>query len=172
MEFDPRRALGVLTRHRVDFVVIGGIAASLHGSPMVTHDLDICYARDRENLERLASALRELGARLRGAPDDVPFILDAKTLRMGDHFTFSTEAGALDCLGTPSGVSGFEEIAKNAVTYDLEGLRVRVTSLDDLMRMKAAAGRPKDRIALENLGALREEIDELEDDGRRDEDRR
>lgn len=157
--FDPVRTLRVLTEKGVRFVVIGGWAGRLLGSPTVTNDLDICYARDDENLNRLAAALGELKARLRGAPEEVPFILEAKSLRMGDHFTFSTIAGSLDCLGTPSGSTGFEELDRIASKQDLDGLTVKVAALDDLIRMKRAAGRPKDLIEVEVLGALREELE-------------
>lgn len=131
----------------------------LHGSPSMTNDLDICHSRSPENLKRLAGALVELGAKLRGAPDDVPFLLDELTLAAGQNFTFSTTAGALDCLATPSGSQGYEELATNAVEVDLDGLIVRVVGLNDLIRMKRAAGRPKDLIELEILGALRDEIE-------------
>ena len=157
--FDPVGQLGVLVRHGIRFVLIGGFAGKFWGSPTITTDIDICYARDKENLDALASALRELGATLRGAPADLPFRLDGKTLAAGDHFTFSTRLGELDCLGTPQGSSGFAELDRNATSFDLEGFAVRVVSLDDLIRMKRAAGRPKDRIEVEVLGALREEIE-------------
>jgi hypothetical protein len=166
--FDPLRALGALVKRKVRFVLIGGFGARLHGSPTVTNDLDLCYARDQANLEAMAKALQYLHAQLRGAPPDVPFVLDARTLRAGDHFTFVTDAGSLDILGTPSGVSRFEELDRAAVEMDLDGLRVRVASIDDLIRMKQAAARPKDLIEVEILGALREEVDSLEQDhGRR-----
>lgn len=158
-EFEPLRAFRVLIDHGVRFIVIGGFGASIRGSPVITGDLDICYARDDENLERLAAALRQLDAKLRGAPDDVPFQLDARTLKNGDSFTFATSAGALDCLGTPTGTSGFDDLDAEATDEDLDGLRVRVASLDDLMRMKRASGRPKDLIGLEWLGAVRDEIE-------------
>jgi hypothetical protein len=157
--FDPLRAMRVLTGHGVRFVMIGGLAGRAHGSPSVTNDLDICYARDEENVRALAAALTELGARLRGAPADVPFILDARTLGAGLNFTFATDAGAVDCLGMPAGVAGYEELARTAERVDLDGITVSISSLDDLIRMKLAAGRPKDRIEAEVLGALREEID-------------
>jgi len=158
--FDPRPALVTLCAHDVGFVMIGGLAASLHGSPSITGDLDICPARDDANLGRLADALRELRAVLRGAPPDVPFLLDAKTLAAGDHFTFTTTAGAIDCLGTPAGTSGFDELKRNAVEMDLgSDLSIRVASIDDLIRMKLAAGRPKDLIEVEVLGALRDELE-------------
>jgi hypothetical protein len=157
--FDPLRALRVLIDHGVRFVLIGGFAGRLHGSPSLTNDLDICYARDQDNLEALARALRALSARLRGAPEGIPFRLDAKSIRAGDHFTFATDAGGLDCLGTPAGISGYEELARTAVSLDLDGLSVAVASVEDLIRMKQASGRPKDLIEVEVLGALRDELD-------------
>lgn len=157
--FRPSLALEVLTRHGVRFVLIGGIGARLHGSPSVTNDLDICYARDDENLQRLATALHELRVRLRGAPPDVPFQLDAGSLKAGDHFTFIGDAGALDCIGTPAGTSGYEDLARTAERLDIDGAVVLVASIEDLIRMKLAAGRPKDRIEAEILGALLEEIE-------------
>jgi len=157
--FDPLMALRTLIDHRVRFVLIGGYAGALRGSPVITGDVDICYARDDENLERLAAALQALGSRLRGAAPDVPFRLDAAALRAGDHFTFTTTAGSLDCLGTPAGTDGFGDLDASASDEDLEGVVVRVASLDDLIRMKRAAGRPADLIAVEWLSALRDEID-------------
>jgi hypothetical protein len=159
LEFDPRPALEALSAHGVLFVLIGGLAATLHGSPSITGDVDICYARDMRNLARLADALTELGATLRGSPPDVPFLVDAETLARGDHFTFATRAGSVDCLGTPAGTSGFDELNKTAVSMDLGGLSVRVASIEDLIRMKLAAGRPKDRAEAEILGALRDELE-------------
>ena len=156
---DTVRLLRTLDAHGVRFIVIGGIAAIAHGSSVVTRDLDICYARTQDNLHALAEALRALGARLRGVPDDVPFRLDARTLQMGDHFTFVTDAGEFDCLGMPAGTEGYEDLLQRAIDVPFDDLTVKVTSLDDLIRMKRAAGRPKDRAALEILGALRDEID-------------
>jgi len=127
---------------------------------LITQDLDVCYARDDENLERLAAALRDLHASLRGAPPDIPFRPDTKTLKAGNHFTFATDAGGFDILGSPSGArGGYEELIPTAVDVDLDAYRVKVASIDDLIRMKKAADRPKDRAVLEELGALREEID-------------
>ncbi|MHB8510622.1 MAG: hypothetical protein ACYDCC_00420 [Actinomycetota bacterium] len=146
------------------FVLIGGLAANVLGSPSLTFDIDVCYARDEENLHRLAEALEGLAARLRGAPTGLPLIIDAHTLRNGLNFTFQTVAGALDCLGEPAGTKGFEELERSARKFELMGVVVLVASLDDLIRMKEAAGRPKDRIELEILGALREEVDKSRDD--------
>lgn len=157
--FDPLGALKVLTDHSVRYVLIGGFAATIRGSPVITGDLDLCYSRDDRNLRALAAALQELGAKLRGAPPDVPFQLDAQSIKNGDHFTFNTSAGSVDCLGTPAGTSGYKDLDAAATDEDIDGLTVRVASLDDLMRMKRAAGRTKDKLALEWLGALRDEIE-------------
>lgn len=159
--FEYLDSLESLTQHGVRFVVIGGVAGNLRGSTTVTQDVDVCYARERENLVRMAAALQELHARLRGAPPDVPFILNAKTLEMGDHFTFVTDVGSLDILGHPSGIpGGYEELERAADEMDLGTFTVKVAAIDDLIRMKRAAGRPKDLIEVEVLGALRDEIDE------------
>jgi hypothetical protein len=161
--FDPLRVLGTLTECGVRFVVIGGYAAALWGSTSVTVDIDVCYAHDARNLEALAVALRQLNARLRGPNDEVPFVLDAKTLAMGDHFTFDTDAGPLDCLGLPAGSGGYGALERTAEIKNLGGgLEVKVASLEDIMLMKKAAGRPKDLVELEILGKLREEIEARE----------
>ena len=158
MGFDPIRALQTILRFGVRFVVIGGVAGRIWGSPTMTNDVDICYDRDPANLERLAAALAELHARLRGVDDHVPFLLDAVTLAKGQNFTFTTDFGPLDILGLPAGVKDFNDLAVNAATFDLgDGVVVQVCDLDDLIRMKRAAGRPKDRIELEILTAVREE---------------
>jgi hypothetical protein len=159
--YAPVDALEALVARRVRFVVIGGFASQLHGSPSLTGDTDVCYARDGKNLDRLAQALRDLNASLRGAPQDVPFKLDARTLGAGDHFTFDTTTGPLDILGHPSGIpGGYEDLERAADEMEIApGLSVKVASIDDLIRMKRAAGRPKDLIEVEVLGALRDEID-------------
>lgn len=162
--FDPIAALQTLQRHGVRFVVIGGVAGRLWGSPTMTNDVDISYDRAPANLERLAAALTELHAHLRGVDDDVPFLLDAMTLAKGQNFTFTTDLGPLDILGLPAGVKDFSELAVNACEFDLgEGVVVPVCDLDDLINMKRAAGRPKDRIELEVLGAVREERERGQD---------
>ena len=157
-DFDPLRALHVLVKHGVRFIVVGGVAGRVLGSPAITNDLDICYERRTENYEALVGALRELGAELRVEPPGLPFQLDARSIKQGDCFTFVTVAGDLDCLGTPSGTRGYADLLQHATEEDLgEGLRVLVASIDDLLRMKRAAGRPKDRIAVEILSAVKEE---------------
>jgi hypothetical protein len=125
----------------------------------VTRDTDICHDRRPENLERLSQALADLEVRLRGADDDAPFILDARTLAAGDRFTFTSRAGDVDVLGAPSGVAGFDELDRQAVPFDLGDVTVRVASIEDLIRMKRAAGRPKDLIEVEVLAAVRDEVE-------------
>jgi hypothetical protein len=158
--FRPVSILHELLDRDVRFVLIGGLAGAIRGSPVITGDVDVCYARDRQNLERLAEALGGLGARLRGAPPEVPFQLDAPALEAGDHFTFATELGSLDCIGTPAGTDGFADLDASATDESLDDIVVRVASIDDLIRMKRAAGRRQDLIAVEWLEALRDELQE------------
>lgn len=137
-------------------MVIGGIAATFQGSTTITRDFDVCYSRERANVERLTSALRELNARLRGVDVDVPFQLDAASLRNGLNFTFKTKHGDFNCLADPGGGFDHDLLERNADRMDVGGWKVMVASLDDLIAMKRAAGRNKDRIEVENLSALRE----------------
>jgi len=163
--FDPDRALWTFNRHGVRYIVIGGYAAGLLGAPVMTNDIDICYERSPGNLDRLASALSELHARLRvpGVDEELPFLLDGRTLAAGDSFTFESDIGDLDILGTPSGTRGFADLDKAAAAYDLgDGLIVRVAALDDLIRMKEAAARRKDLLHLPLLEELRDVIRERE----------
>jgi hypothetical protein len=156
---DTRGLIEALAAGGVEYIIIGGVAGQLLGSPIVTYDLDICYATDRRNLERLARVLTGLHARLRGAPPDLPFRLDAQSLRNGDSFTFTTSKGDLDILGTPSGTGGYVDLERSATQIEADGLRLKVASIDDLIRMKRAAGRTKDLLELEHLGALRDVLD-------------
>ena len=153
-EFAPKIALGVLTAHGVDFVVIGGIAAVLHGSPRVTRDLDVCFARDEANLAVLGRALGELHARLRGVSDDVPFVVDGDTLRRIEMLTLETDAGDFDVLARPEGAPPYEQLRRNAERYDLGAFAVLVASIDDLIAMKRAAGRPKDLVDVGELQTI------------------
>jgi hypothetical protein len=145
-EFRPKPILRTLRAQGVDFVVIGGLAGMAHGSSYPTFDLDVAYGRDDPNLERLADALRALDAKLRGAPEDVPFQLDARTLRAGANFTFKTPHGSLDILGDPSGAPPYERLKADSTEEEIDGELVRVASLDHLIAMKEAAGRTKDKL--------------------------
>jgi len=159
VEFDALRLLQELNAAGVRYIVIGGVAARVLGSPLLTADLDICYARDQENHEAIAGMLQRIHARLRGVEPGLPFRLDAKAIANGDSFTFVTDFGAFDILGTPSGTSGYMDLLKNALRVDLDGITALVAGIDDLIRMKRAAGRPKDLRVVEELGALRDELD-------------
>ena len=149
--------LRTLEGHGVRYLLIGGLAATLHGSPLRTGDADICPARDPENLERLAAALRELQARIRAAdaPDGVSFACDARFLGQVELLNLTTVRGDLDIAFRPHGTTGYDDLAPHSVRYDLEGLIVPVASLDDVIRSKRAAGRMKDHAALPTLEALR-----------------
>src|SRR5690349_5878932 len=114
----PLRLLG---EHRVNCVIVGGVAAAIHGSLLLTNDLDVCYARDSTNLQQLAIALRSVHARLRNAPEGIPFILDAETLKRGLNFTFATDIGDLDLLGEVRGVGRYEDVLADSVTVELFG---------------------------------------------------
>jgi transcriptional regulator with XRE-family HTH domain len=139
---------GALVRHHVDFVVVGGVAGWVHNSSYPTYDLDVAYARDRNNLERLAVALRDLRARWRGGPPDLPIVLDAKMLENGANFTFDTPYGMFDVLGDLSGVRDYEDLRREARIESYDGLDIRVASIDHLIAMKRAANRTKDKLML------------------------
>lgn len=157
--------LQALDRHGVDFVVIGGVAGLAHGSSYPTYDFDIAYSRDSVNLRRLVDALAEIGVRLRGAPADLPFQLDTQTLANGANFTFDTEFGSFDVLGEIAGIKSYEELRRDSKFERIAGVDVRVASLDDLIAMKRAANRVKDRlmvleyVELANLQRRKEEDD-------------
>ncbi|MCW3064367.1 MAG: hypothetical protein JWN32_1539 [Solirubrobacterales bacterium] len=153
-DLDARAILALLTAKGVDFVVIGGIAAVLHGSATHTYDLDICFATEATNLEALGTALIEMGASLRGAPDDVPFVPDADTLRRVEVLTLSTHYGNFDVLARPAGAPRYESLRRTADRYDVGGFVVSVASVPDLIAMKSAAGRRKDLVAVEELEAI------------------
>jgi hypothetical protein len=152
-----KQLLEVLDRHAVDFLVIGGIAGIIHGSAYPTYDFDVLYARDERNLERMALALKELDVTLRNAPPDLPFQIDARTLAAGNNFTFESEFGPFDILGEAAGMRDYEKMRAAARKESVFGVAVRVASLDDLIRMKRAAGRPKDRLMVEEYVAIAED---------------
>ena len=155
----PEFRLGELLRRlvdgEVDFVVIGGIAAIAHGSPQVTQDLDIAYATGEANLERLGSVLVALGTTLRGVTDGVPFVPDGQTLRRTRMLTLDTSEGPLELLAEPDGAGSYAGLRANAIEATVSGATVRIAGLEDLLAMKKAAGRPKDRVYVEELEAIR-----------------
>jgi hypothetical protein len=142
--------VSILQRNGVKFIVIDGQAEYLMGSPRATYDVDICYARGKENLVALATALKELDAKLRGAPDGLRFQPDAKTLELGSNFTFRTAVADLDILAWVEPLGDFDAVLKNARIYRVADLTFPVIGLDDLIRVKRHVNRPKDRESLFN----------------------
>jgi hypothetical protein len=159
--FQPEELFRRLVNAGIDFVVIGGLAAQAHGSTSITRDLDVCIPRDTATLERLAGVLRDIAAVRRGLPVDAPPMppLDARTLGSASLFTLDTAYGPFDLLANPDPGYDYETLRRSAVSIEFLGMPLLFASLDDLIAMKRAAGRPKDRVELEILGALREEID-------------
>ncbi len=145
-----------LSRERVDFVVVGGVAAAIHGSARVTQDLDFVYGRSPENLRRLVRALAPLNPYPRGAPSGLPFHWDEQTLAKG-HFTLTTDLGSVDLLGELSAGETHDAILKHAFEVTAFGSRIRCLDLRNLLRVKRAAGRRKDLEAVAELEAILEE---------------
>lgn len=152
---DYRSIFEALDRHDVDFVVIGAVALVLHGSARVTRDLDVCYSRQRHNLERLTHALGPFAPTLRGAPSDLPFTLDVPTLEAGLNFTLQSTAGDLDLIGEVVGIGAYPAVRRLSLLMNVYDLDVRVLSLDGLERAKRAAGRLKDLADLAEILEIR-----------------
>ena len=153
--FQGEQILAALARHEVAYVLIGGFAAVVHGSPFLTADVDITPAADRANLSRLSAALTDLDARVRAeATEPLPFGPDAETLAAAGVWNLTTRFGDLDISLTPSGTSGYDDLRRDAVQIELHGTRVLLASLADIVRSKEAAGRGKGRRALPVLREL------------------
>ena len=149
--------LGALTRHQVAFIVVGGAAAIAHGSTRLTQDLDIVYERSTANLDRLVAALANFQPYLRGAPRGLPFLWERLTLERGLNFTLVTSLGDVDLLGEIPGGGGYSDLLPGTVEIQLFQTRCRCLSLEQLIRAKRAAGRPRDLEALAELEAIDEE---------------
>ncbi len=152
-DFQLSRLLHRLVSAGVDFVVIGGVAVIVQGSPRFTRDLDISYSTDEENLDRLSGVLVQLGARLRGLEEDIPFTPDRRTLRHVQMLTLTTTAGDIDLLSDPPGSPGYASLKRKASRIDLDGDTVLIASIEDLIAMKDAVRRPQDLVDLESLRA-------------------
>ena len=152
--------LGALDDAGVHFVIVDGVAATIHGSSRLTQDVDVVYARSTGNLDRLASALRPFDPYLRGAPPGLPFEWSVSTLRRGLNFTLTTRLGDIDLLGEITGGGGYEDLLPHAMTVQMFGRSHRCLDLAWLIRTKRAAGRPRDLEVIAELEALREESDE------------
>jgi hypothetical protein len=145
--FDPERIFGALMAHRVEFVLVGALAARMHGFPRMTADADLTPRRTPDNLERLAAALRELDARVytESVPEGLAFDCSAMALGRAEMWNLVTNAGRVDLIFTPAGTGGFDELAPRAVAFTLYGGTLHAARLEDILRSKEAADRPQDR---------------------------
>jgi hypothetical protein len=159
---DFARLLQGLTTGQVEFIIIGGFAATAHGSAYVTVDLDAVYRRTPENMLRLARALEPLSPYLRGAPPGLPFRFDAATIERGLNFTLTTSAGDLDLLGETAGGGTYDALLPHSEVRELLGLECRFVTLEMLIRLKRAAGRPRDLERVAELEALWQERQSLD----------
>jgi predicted nucleotidyltransferase len=154
---DFRGLLRALSGAGVEYVLVGGVAATAHGSSRLTLDVDLVYRRSPDNMERLVDALVPLHPYLRGAPPGLPFRWDARTLRQGLNFTLTTDLGDIDLLGEIVGGGSYENLAARTMVIRVFGIECRCLDLDTLIQVKRAAGRPKDLEVIAELEAIREE---------------
>ena len=155
-----QKILQQLTDQGVEFVLIGGLAMRAHGSAHVTEDVDVCYSRTKENIDRLADAMAPFHPYMRGAPPGLPFRFDAPTIQAGLNFTLNTDLGEVDFLGEMSGIGGYEKVLAQSEERLLYGLKVHVLTIDGLLIAKKTAGRRKDQghiLELEELKKMRDE---------------
>lgn len=145
-----------LSQANVEFVIVGGIAIRSHGGNYITEDLDICYARTRDNLKKLAAVLAPLNPRPRGFDEDLPFVFEWSTLQNGTNFTFATSMGNVDLLGEVAGIGSYQDLVKESFTVDLNGFPAKILSIPALIVAKQTAGREKDQAGLKVLYALRD----------------
>lgn len=146
-----------LTENEVEFIIVGGAAATAHGSARLTLDLDIVYSRTSKNLEQLVKALQPIQPYLRGAPPGLPFEWSVETIRKGLNFTLITTLGALDILGEIVGGGGYEQLLPDTIQLDLGGVECLCLGLERLIAVKRAAGRPKDLETVAELERIQEE---------------
>jgi predicted nucleotidyltransferase len=156
---DFKALLRTLSESGVEFVLVGGVAAIVHGSTRLTVDVDAVYRRTRENIDRLVLALTPYRPYLRGAPPGLPFRWDAATITRGLNFTLTTDIGDLDLLGEITGGGGYDDLAAATLSIRVFGIECRCLTLDKLIEVKRAAGRPKDFEAIAELEAIREQRD-------------
>jgi len=152
---DAKKALVAMASGSVDFVLIGGVALNLHAAAYLTYDIDFCYSRSRENLDRIALALAPFKPRLRGFPSDLPFLWDSSTLSKGTVFTLETDIGEIDLLGEVAGIGTFDEVFATSEKWLIYGFEINVLSTEGLIMAKEASGRPKDEEGIKLLEAIR-----------------
>ena len=154
---DFRELLRLLTGNEIEFIIVGGAAATAHGSARLTFDLDIVYKRSRDNISRLVNALNPLSPYLRGAPPGLPFDWSVETIEKGLNFTLTTSLGALDLLGEIVGGGRYEQLVETTIPIEIGGVECLCLDLERLIQVKRAAGRPKD---LEVVAELQQILDE------------
>ena len=148
--------LRTLTDGQVAFILVGGVAATVHGSVRLTRDIDVVYDRNPRNIDALVRSLAPIQPYLRGAPRGLPFTLDVTTVSAGLNFTLTTDLGDLDLLGEIVGGGAYAALVKEAIEIEVFGRRCRCLSLDQLLRAKRAAGRPRDLEAIAELELIRQ----------------
>ncbi len=156
MIMDIKKILHQLKSFNVKFVIIGGQAVIMQGAVHLTEDVDICYARDKENLENIVKAISPFHPTLRGADKNLPFVFDAKTLKRGLNFTLSTDIGDIDILGEVTGIGTYDEVIKSSETLEIYGMPCQVLTLEGLLKSKKAMKRKKDVAVIKELEALLE----------------
>src|SRR2546425_13281490 len=150
------RFCAVLTAQGVEFIVVGGQAEALMGSARVTYDVDLCYRRTPDNLERLATALGTLKLTLRSAPPELKFRLDAQALALGQNYTFEVDGEhPVDFLGYLEPIGTYEDLLAHVETVSIGGRPTQGIGLDDLISIKRDLGRPNDRASLLQLEAIK-----------------
>lgn len=154
---DFNALLRLLRENQVEFIIVGGAAATAHGSARLTFDLDIVYKRSRENIARIVNSLKPIQPYLRGAPPGLPFDWSVQTIEKGLNFTLTTTLGAIDLLGEIVGGGGYDQLVQDTIHIQIAGVECLCLGLERLMEVKRAAGRPKD---LETVAELQQIIDE------------
>lgn len=157
MSTDFAGLLRGLAESQVDFIIVGGIAGAVHGAARATYAIDVVYARSPVNIDRIVMALAPFAPYLRGAPPGLPFSWDRATIERGLNFTLTTTAGDIDLLGEIVGGGTYEELRPDTDLVRVFGVDCRCLSLDRLIAVKRAAGRPKDLDAIAELEAIAEE---------------
>ena len=152
-----KKIIPLLVEQGIEFILIGGVAAIAHGAARATYDVDIVYARSDANISRVAASLMPFAPYLRGAPPGLPFRWDAETVRNGLNFTLTTSIGDLDLLGEVAGGGTYDQLLPHTEVVGMFGVDLRVVTLEKLLQLKRAAGRPKDLEAIAELQALLEE---------------
>jgi len=151
--------LAALVAHDIRFVLIGGVAATIHGSARFTNDIDLCYDTAQDNVDRLIALLTEWQAYLRGIEPGLPFVLDRRTFRTTPVLTLTSTMGAIDLLDQVPGVGTYREALTGSEAVRIGTTEFRALTLDALIASKRAVRRKKDvehLIELEAIRALRE----------------